>query len=219
MIRAMAAKGACARGRWRTRLRPLAAVALAAMGPFATAVARAAGEVSSPPDALWQIVSTCVDRVERPYCECPAFALSCCGAERTPDSDVVWGVTKDFVAIRDLDHDYETGKVAEDDWRTLREELRARAMAYLREERDAAARGSDAVASSSATAAGVPVCPGCSAVPRPAASPGCRSRRSAPRTGRGATRGRARRRRMRWARSSRRRQPPVTRWRGEYGNG
>jgi hypothetical protein len=73
-----------------------------------------------------------------------------------------------IVAIRDLDHDYETGKVAEDDWRTLREELRARAMAYLREERDAAARGGDAVASSSAPAADVPVCPGCSAVARPA---------------------------------------------------
>jgi hypothetical protein len=71
------------------------------------------------------------------------------------------------VAIRDLDHDYETGKVAEDDWRVLREELRARAMACLREERDAAASGGAALASGGAAAAGGPACPGCAAVPRP----------------------------------------------------
>ena len=68
------------------------------------------------------------------------------------------------VAIRDLDHDYETGKVAEHDWRALREELRARAMACLREERDAAARESASVASAPSLE---PACPACSAVPRP----------------------------------------------------
>jgi hypothetical protein len=68
------------------------------------------------------------------------------------------------VAIRDLDHDYETGKVAEDDWRALREDLRARAMAYLREERDAAARGSTTAAAATTAA---PACPACSAPPRP----------------------------------------------------
>jgi hypothetical protein len=38
-------------------------------------------------------------------------------------------------AIRDLDHDYETGKVSEADYESFREELRARALALLREER------------------------------------------------------------------------------------
>lgn len=61
-------------------------------------------------------------------------------------------------AIRDLDHDYETGKVAQDDWRTFREELRARAMALLRQERDAAARP-DVGAAASATAE--PTCSAC----------------------------------------------------------
>jgi hypothetical protein len=70
------------------------------------------------------------------------------------------------VAIRDLDHDYETGKVSEDDWRVLREELRARAMTYLREERDAAARGAAAGTPGSVPVASGPVCPACSAAPR-----------------------------------------------------
>jgi hypothetical protein len=70
-----------------------------------------------------------------------------------------------IVAIRDLDHDYETGKVAEDDWRALREDLRARAMAYLREERDAASRGGGAAAGAAAPAA--PACPACAAPARP----------------------------------------------------
>jgi hypothetical protein len=38
-------------------------------------------------------------------------------------------------AIRDLDHDYETGKVSEADYESFREELRARALTLLREER------------------------------------------------------------------------------------
>jgi hypothetical protein len=42
-----------------------------------------------------------------------------------------------IAAIRDLDHDYETGKVSEVDHRLLREDLRARAVALLREEREA----------------------------------------------------------------------------------
>jgi hypothetical protein len=68
------------------------------------------------------------------------------------------------VAIRDLDHDYETGKVAEEDWRALREELRARAMALLREERDRAGREHAPLAPARpATGA----CPACASVPRP----------------------------------------------------
>jgi len=52
--------------------------------------------------ALWAIVSTCVDRRASEFCTCPAFALSCCGDRGTPDADVVWAKTRDFVAIRDL---------------------------------------------------------------------------------------------------------------------
>ncbi len=57
-----------------------------------------------PPDALWQIVATCIDRPDAAaaYCACPAFARSCCGDTATPDGDVVWGVTERFVAIRDM---------------------------------------------------------------------------------------------------------------------
>lgn len=40
-----------------------------------------------------------------------------------------------YAAIEDLDHDFETGKLSVDDHRTLREELRARAVALLRAER------------------------------------------------------------------------------------
>ncbi|HEV7731945.1 MAG TPA: CDP-diacylglycerol diphosphatase [Candidatus Binatia bacterium] len=56
------------------------------------------------PDALWQIVATCIDRTDAdvPYCACPAFARSCCSDTATPDADIVWGVTDRFVAIRDM---------------------------------------------------------------------------------------------------------------------
>ena len=58
---------------------------------------------SPPADALWRIVSTCVDEKKNGgYCACPAFARSCCGVETTPDADVVWALTRDFVAIRDM---------------------------------------------------------------------------------------------------------------------
>ena len=62
------------------------------------------------------------------------------------------------VAIRDLDHDYETGKVAEEDWRVFREELRARAMALLREEHDAAARERPPLARAPSAAAACAAC-------------------------------------------------------------
>lgn len=54
------------------------------------------------PDALWDIVSTCVDDETSNYCACPAFARSCCGNAATPDADVVWARTDDLVAIRDM---------------------------------------------------------------------------------------------------------------------
>jgi CDP-diacylglycerol pyrophosphatase len=52
--------------------------------------------------ALWAIVATCVDRRAAAFCTCPAFARSCCEDRGTPDADVVWSRTRDFVAIRDL---------------------------------------------------------------------------------------------------------------------
>jgi len=52
--------------------------------------------------ALWSIVSTCVDHAAHDYCGCSAFALSCCSDPATPDADVVWARTREFVAIRDM---------------------------------------------------------------------------------------------------------------------
>jgi CDP-diacylglycerol pyrophosphatase len=43
-----------------------------------------------------------VDRASHGYCSCSAFSLSCCGDPSTPDADVVWARTKQFVAIRDM---------------------------------------------------------------------------------------------------------------------
>jgi CDP-diacylglycerol pyrophosphatase len=54
------------------------------------------------PNALWTIVSRCVDRQTAAYCSCPPFELSCCGNPSTPDADVVWARTADYVVIRDL---------------------------------------------------------------------------------------------------------------------
>ena len=64
------------------------------------------------------------------------------------------------VAIRDLDHDYETGKISETDYESFREELRARALALLRQER---LEQRHEHASAPAPAA----CPACAAVVRP----------------------------------------------------
>jgi hypothetical protein len=43
-----------------------------------------------------------------------------------------------YTAIRDLEHDHETGKIAEADYTSMRDELLARAVALLREEREGA---------------------------------------------------------------------------------
>lgn len=63
-------------------------------------------DAPSPADALWRIVSTCIDAPRPPaaaaYCACPAMARSCCGDPATPDVDVVWSETPAFVAVRDL---------------------------------------------------------------------------------------------------------------------
>src|SRR5262245_41270821 len=66
----------------------------------------AAAELRAPPNALWDIVSTCIDRdggaPKTHYCECEAFARSCCYERATPNAVVVWAETSEFVAIRDL---------------------------------------------------------------------------------------------------------------------
>jgi hypothetical protein len=64
-----------------------------------------------------------------------------------------------YDAIQDLDHDYETGKIEEADHRSLREELRARAVALLRAERAGEAAPKLA-------AAGPPACAACGAASR-----------------------------------------------------
>ncbi len=76
-------------------------VALVAAAVVAGCVATRSPPANTP-GALWEIVSRCVDREHAGYCTCPAFALSCCGEPDTPDADVVWARTADFVAIRDL---------------------------------------------------------------------------------------------------------------------
>lgn len=43
-----------------------------------------------------------------------------------------------YAAIRDLEHDHETGKISEADYAAMRDELRARAVALLRREREGA---------------------------------------------------------------------------------
>lgn len=57
---------------------------------------------AADPSALWHIVTRCVDAAPASYCDCAAFARSCCGSTTTPNADVVWGVSPEFVAIRDM---------------------------------------------------------------------------------------------------------------------
>lgn len=72
-----------------------------------------------------------------------------------------------YDSIRDLDHDYETGKLSEADYHSMRDELRTRAVALLREEkRDAAAVATEAPrtadpAPASAPAAARDACDAC----------------------------------------------------------
>lgn len=54
------------------------------------------------PGALWKIVDQCVNTRSADYCACDAFAGTCCGSPRMPDSDAVWAETPEFVAIRDI---------------------------------------------------------------------------------------------------------------------
>jgi len=49
-----------------------------------------------------------------------------------------------YDSIRDLDHDFETGKIAEADYQQMRDELRGQAIALLRTERETTGRGGSA---------------------------------------------------------------------------
>ena len=76
---------------------------------FAAAIdvhtARAQVSMPAPagnPNALWEIVSTCFAGSQAHACACPALDRACCGEPGTPDREVVWGTTSDFVAFRDL---------------------------------------------------------------------------------------------------------------------
>jgi cytochrome c-type biogenesis protein CcmI len=71
-----------------------------------------------------------------------------------------------YSALRDLEDDFETGKVAEADYRTLREELRGRALALLQAERDAERSASDPARASPGPPSPAP-CRACGATPRP----------------------------------------------------
>jgi len=75
-----------------------------------------------------------------------------------------------YEAIRDLDHDHETGKVAAEDHERLRDELRARAAALLAEERATAQSASEPVSkpgssgrAASGASVGTSVCSACGA--------------------------------------------------------
>ncbi|HEY8493317.1 MAG TPA: zinc ribbon domain-containing protein [Myxococcota bacterium] len=65
-----------------------------------------------------------------------------------------------YAALRDLEHDHETGKVSDADYAQMRQELRARAAALLQAEADAAAATAGA-------APGTLACPACGAATRP----------------------------------------------------
>jgi len=72
-----------------------------------------------------------------------------------------------YATIRDLDHDFETGKLAEDDYQRIRSELRARAVELMRQEKQAA-RAVAPVARAAAAAA-----PGAHALPTGRFCPAC----------------------------------------------
>lgn len=88
-----------------------------------------------------------------------AFLAAPLRRERRAEEPVASAVSLEregiYAAIRDLDHDFETGKLAEEDYESFRRELRARAVALLRQERRAAERA--------ATAPPPDACAGCGA--------------------------------------------------------
>jgi CDP-diacylglycerol pyrophosphatase len=103
---AAACDAATRRGRGKVVGRALVALALALLAARPGTV-QAAGltDPASPADALWRIVSNCLD-APRPsgtsYCSCPAFTATCCGDAEMPDAEMVWAESTDFVAFRDI---------------------------------------------------------------------------------------------------------------------
>lgn len=81
-------------------------VAALAVASTSAAVPFAIHDAPSPPNALWTLVASCIDRPSgaepEPYCRCPAMIRSCCHDVTTPDDDVVWAVTPQLVALRDM---------------------------------------------------------------------------------------------------------------------
>jgi len=69
-----------------------------------------------------------------------------------------------YESIHDLDHDYETGKLDEEGWQSLRAELRGRAVALLAREREQESAVGEA---QSAEPEGPAGCPSCGAEARP----------------------------------------------------
>lgn len=66
-----------------------------------------------------------------------------------------------YAALRDLEQDFETGKVSEEDYRSLRDDLRSRAALLLQEEREA-----QVPSAASLRLLESPRCPACGATPR-----------------------------------------------------
>jgi hypothetical protein len=61
-----------------------------------------------------------------------------------------------YTAIRDLDHDFETAKLEEADYTTMRDRLRAEAIELLRAEREAQREGSAQISMAKAPASSQP---------------------------------------------------------------
>jgi len=53
-------------------------------------------------DALWNLISLCINQSESKYCLCSTMIKTCCNDPDTPDEDVVWSLDKDFLVIRDI---------------------------------------------------------------------------------------------------------------------
>jgi hypothetical protein len=84
--------------------------------------------------------------------------------ERAPEADARRGAAHErnlvYTTIRDLEHDYETGKVSADDFERTRQELWTRAIELMREERARTPVATLARAAEPPPAAGG-VCPAC----------------------------------------------------------
>ncbi len=78
-----------------------------------------------------------------------------------------------YASIRDLDHDFETGKITEDDHRVLRDDLRGRALALMRAERSGGPATESAEPESAGSESAVPGSAGGVTEPEPERCPAC----------------------------------------------